>query len=172
MYGWCCGGFQSQSISATGAIRYSKIDPYGAGIHIFLDHTRDMNLYPVTAVLQHLAIHPWTPGPLQTKVPTYMTLLVRHVRQALLQARIDILKYSGHSFRIGAATTAAKQGLETPLSRCLVARWKSSEFSISALQLMNSLLSLEDWPGTHSCLFSPFSFYPTIPLCITNFIVG
>jgi len=112
-------------------IRRSKTNPYGAGIRIFLGRTGDTNLCPVAAVLQYLAIRPSTPGPLfvfQTGCPLTRPLLVRHVRQALLQAGINVSKYSGHSFRIGAATTAAKAGLRDSLIQVL-GRWKSSAFT-------------------------------------------
>ena len=47
-----------------------------------------------------------------------------HVRQALAQAGIDCTQYSGHSFRIGAASAAAEAGsfIQT------LGRWKSQAF--------------------------------------------
>ena len=52
---------------------------------------------------------------------------VREVRQLLTSAGIDPTPYSGHSFRIGAATTAAHAGLDAAFIQIL-GRWKSSAY--------------------------------------------
>ena len=52
---------------------------------------------------------------------------VDYVRTALQQAGIDSAVYSGHSFRIGAATTAASHGLEDSLIQTL-GRWESDAY--------------------------------------------
>ena len=49
---------------------------------------------------------------------------VTAVRGGLAQAGIDSSKYSGHSFRIGAATTAAAKGIEDCIIKSL-GRWES-----------------------------------------------
>ncbi len=46
------------------------------------------------------------------------------MREALEEAGVDPGRYNGHSFRIGAATTAAARGLEDSTVRTL-GRWKS-----------------------------------------------
>ncbi len=46
------------------------------------------------------------------------------MKDALDEAGVDPGQYSGHSFRIGAATTAAARGLEDSTVRTL-GRWKS-----------------------------------------------
>ena len=46
------------------------------------------------------------------------------VREALAKAGIDQTKYCGHSFRIGAATTAAAKGVEDCIITTL-GRWES-----------------------------------------------
>ena len=53
--------------------------------------------------------------------------MVTHLREALLQAGIDTTNFSGHSFRIGAASTAARAGLNDSFIQTL-GRWKSSAF--------------------------------------------
>ena len=45
--------------------------------------------------------------------------LVKRVRQALAPSGLDVAQYSGHSFRIGAATTAASVGIEDSLIKTL-----------------------------------------------------
>ena len=54
---------------------------------------------------------------------------VAAVRAALREVSIDDSKYSGHSFRIGAATIAALQGLPDSLIKTL-GRWESSVYTI------------------------------------------
>ena len=49
------------------------------------------------------------------------------VRQALRQAGISPAGYSGHSFRIGAATAAVQAGLEDSVVKML-GRWESSAY--------------------------------------------
>ena len=44
-------------------------------------------------------------------------------------AGIDFVPYSGHSFRSGAATTAAKQGISDATIKML-GRWKSSAYQL------------------------------------------
>ena len=46
------------------------------------------------------------------------------VREALKTAGVDASKYSGHSFRICAATTAASRGIEDSVIKTL-GRWNS-----------------------------------------------
>ena len=49
------------------------------------------------------------------------------VRQALEQAGVHPAGYSGHSFRIGAATTAAQAGLDDSTIKML-GRWESAAY--------------------------------------------
>ena len=51
------------------------------------------------------------------------------VREALVEAGINSAPYSGHSFRIGAATTAAQKGVEDATIKML-GRWKSSVYQL------------------------------------------
>jgi len=46
------------------------------------------------------------------------------VREALQKAGVDQSRYCGHSFRIGAATTAAAKGMEDSIIKTL-GRWNS-----------------------------------------------
>ena len=54
--------------------------------------------------------------------------LVRELRRALLAAGVDASPYSGHSFLIGAATTAAAVGVEDSVIKIL-GRWQSSAYT-------------------------------------------
>ena len=60
-------------------------------------------------------------------VPLSRELLVSRLREALRPSGLEVGKYSGHSFRIGAATTAAAVGIEDSLIKTL-GRWKSAAY--------------------------------------------
>lgn len=111
-------------------LRHSKTDPFGVGVRIHLGRTGD-TLCPVAAVLGYLAIRPASPGPLfvfHDGTPLTRECLVSRVREALADAGIDTTNYSGHSFRIGAASTAAQAGFSDSFIQTL-GRWKSAAFT-------------------------------------------
>ena len=54
---------------------------------------------------------------------------IAKVREVLQQIGIDQTKYCGHSFRIGAATTAAKKGIQDSLKKTL-GRWESVAYQL------------------------------------------
>lgn len=91
-------------------IKQSKTDPFRKGIDIFLGST-GMDICPVQAIIQYLCIRNPDPGPL------------------FMPAYPGLPRCNGHSFRIGAATTAAQQGLQDSLIQTL-GRWCSDAFKI------------------------------------------
>ena len=110
-------------------LKQSKTDPFRAGVSIFLGCTGNQ-LCPVAAVLAYLAIHHPAFAPLFLFLDgSYLTRdrLVKHLRQGLQQVGIDRNRFSGHSFRIGAATTAAQAGIEDSVVKMLW-HWKSSAY--------------------------------------------
>lgn len=54
---------------------------------------------------------------------------MKRLREALTAAGFDASQYSGHSFRIGTATTAAAVGIEDSLIKTL-GRWESSAYQL------------------------------------------
>lgn len=107
-------------------IKQSKTDPFRQGIELFIGKTSS-DICPVKAMLNYLVERGPSKGPLFIFPDgTYLTRqrLVVAVRQALEKAGLDAAKYSGHSFRIGAATTAAKRGMEDSVIKTL-GRWRS-----------------------------------------------
>ncbi len=54
---------------------------------------------------------------------------VKAVRAALPAAGVDAAHYSGHSFQIGAATTAFSQGVPDVLIKTM-GRWESSAYTL------------------------------------------
>jgi hypothetical protein len=110
-------------------LRKSKVDPFGAGATLHFGATGDI-LCPVTAVLGFMAVRPPTPGPFfifRDGSSLSKPRLILALRQVLHTAGVDDARFSGHSFRIGAATTAAQVGLSDSLIQTL-GRWKSSAF--------------------------------------------
>ena len=112
-------------------IKASKTDPFRQGVLVYVGQT-NKPLCPVSALLAYMVKRGNRPGPLfmfQDGRPLTRPRFVSEVRKALLSAGIDPKPYSGHSFRIGAATTAAKQGVEDSTIKML-GHWKSSAYQL------------------------------------------
>ncbi len=110
-------------------LKSSKTDPFGAGFTLHLGTTGDI-LCPVAAMLGYLACRPPGPGFLfKFEDRTLLTRdrLGRELKRVLESIGMDTRSYSGHSFRIGAATVAAQKGLSDSFIQTL-GRWKSSAF--------------------------------------------
>ena len=83
---------------------------------------------PVAAMLHYLAARPSAHEPLFTfEDGLTRAALVTHLQTALSHAGIEHSNYTGHSFRIGAATAAAQAGYSDSFIQSL-GRWKSSAF--------------------------------------------
>ena len=81
-------------------------------------------------MLAYLARRGQEAGPLflgSDGTPLSKQRLVREVRAALEAGGVQPDGYSGHSFRVGAATTAARQGMEDSTIQTL-GRWKSEAY--------------------------------------------
>ena len=112
-------------------IKASKTDPFRQGVLVYVGRT-NQPLCPVSALLAYMVRRGNRPGPLfifQDGRPLTRPRFVTEVRKVLLAAGIDPTSYSGHSFRIGAATTAARQGVEDSTIKML-GRWKSSAYQL------------------------------------------
>ena len=111
-------------------IKASKTDPFRGGVTIYLGRT-DLDLCPVAALLSYIEVRGFQPGPLfvfQNGNPLTRQALVNRIREALASVGMDPTRYSGHSFRIGAATTAAAAGVEDATIKIL-GRWASSAYA-------------------------------------------
>ena len=90
------------------------------------------SLCPVAAILAYMARRGSEQGPLYI-FRDGSTLSRRHlvseVRSALSSCGLDCNMYAGHSFRIGAATTAAAKGVEDSTIRSL-GRWRSDAYQL------------------------------------------
>ena len=110
-------------------VKQSKTDPFRKGVMVYLGRTGG-ELCPVAAVSAYLAVRGRAPGPFlvfKGGEPLSREIFVRRVRAALREVGVDSDKYAGHSFRIGAASTAAAVGVEDSLIQTL-GRWKSSAY--------------------------------------------
>ena len=110
-------------------LKYSKTDQLGSGLDIVLGRTYH-DICPVAAVMAYLAVRGDGEGPL-FKFADGRCLtkerFTRRIREALAALGLRSADYAGHSFRIGAATTAAQVGLEDSTIRTL-GRWKSDAY--------------------------------------------
>ena len=108
------------------SIKQSKTDPFRKGIDLYMGRT-GTEVCPVAAMLKYLVARGSQAGPLfRFEDGRFLTRqrFVSAVRAALSEAGVDESKYGGHSFRIGAATTAAEKGLEDSVIKTL-GRWRS-----------------------------------------------
>jgi len=107
-------------------IKESKTDPFRKGVHIYLGAT----ICPILGILPYLAAHGHTPGPLFITVDgdsltwqTFSALL----NSILSKLHLNSKNYNTHSFRIGAATTAAQAHIPNASIKML-GRWKSDAY--------------------------------------------
>ena len=131
-------------------IKASKTDPYRTGVDIHLGKT-GKDLCPVAAVLSYINLRGLSPGPLfilSNGHPLSRETLVQELREALSAAGFDPSLYSGHSFRIGAATTAAAAGIGDALIKAL-GRWRSSAYSVYIKMPTSSLSALTSHIAEH-----------------------
>ena len=96
------------------SLKASKTDPFRQGCTITLGAT-STSTCPVAALTKYMSTSPTTPtSPLfHFNDNSYLTRdsLTTHLRTLLAAAGYDPDSYASHSFRIGAATTAASAGL-------------------------------------------------------------
>lgn len=124
-------------------IKASKMDPFRVGVNIFVGKTGD-ELCPVAAVLAYMAVRGAGPGPFfRFQDGRYLTRarLVDKLKSALTAGGVDCTRYSGHSFRSGAATAAAKQGISESTIKML-GRWKSSAYQLYIKTPRNQLAAI------------------------------
>ena len=109
-------------------IRGSKTDQSMVGDMVFLERAvNSPKVCPVSCVLQYLKVRPDDAGSLLVHFD--QSKLTRYQFQAVLKKAAKFLNwnpkgFTSHSFRIGAATTAAMNGL--PITKIMEkGRWKS-----------------------------------------------
>ncbi|XP_067653261.1 integrase/recombinase xerD homolog [Haliotis asinina] len=110
-------------------IRFSKTDQFGRGTLLSISPTAS-ELCPVRALSLYLASRPRTSS--QLFVHFDGSPLTRYQFQAILNKSLshvgyDATQYTSHSFRIGAATTAAINGLDESIIQ-QYGRWTSCAY--------------------------------------------
>ena len=108
---------------------HSKADLFGSGDRIYLGRTGQA-VCPVSALRGYLVCRGKQPGPLflfQDGFTLSKQRLLARVNAALACQGFDTTGISGHSFCVGAATTAARVGMEDSLIQTL-GRWRSSAY--------------------------------------------
>ena len=106
--------------------KQSKTDQLGRGVDVVLGKT-GLDLCPVAAVLGYIALRGDQLGPFfltASKVPLSKSDFIGTV---LGRIGLPAEDYAGHSFRIGAATSAALAGVEDSTIQ-LLGRWQSAAF--------------------------------------------
>ena len=111
-------------------IKASKTDPFRKGVSVFLGATHG-ELCPVAATLDYMVCRGSLGGLFLFADGSFLTRdrFVNAVRAALERRGVDSSRYAGHSFRIGAATTVAQQGIPDSLIKTL-GWWESSAYTV------------------------------------------
>ena len=110
-------------------LRRSKCDKFGKGVDIVVGHT-DTPLCPVMAILDYIKLRQDHPGAffrMKDGTPTTKGWFIGKLRGILSSIGLPQGDYAGHSFRIGAATSAAIAGVEDSMIQAL-GRWQSAAF--------------------------------------------
>jgi len=110
-------------------LKRSKSDQLGKGVDVFIGKTGCI-LCPLAACLQYMAARGTEPGPFflyKNGQPLTKSTFTARIRQALQAIGLPQENFAGHSFRIGAATSAAQAGIEDSVIRKM-GRWSSSAF--------------------------------------------
>lgn len=111
-------------------IKCSKTDPFRQGCYVYIG-TGSSDLCPVRALIQYLHLRGSTPGPLfllADGTPLNRQWLSSTIQSILSSAGVPGC-FTGHSFRIGAATSAASRGLPDHLIKTL-GRWSSDAYQL------------------------------------------
>ena len=112
-------------------LKKAKNDQLGKGALVCLGRTGG-ELCPVNAVLAWLVRRGNAAGPLfhyANGAPLTQSDFTMELRRAVELIGVESQRYSGHSFRAGAATAAANQGIEDSTIK-LLGRWHSSAYQV------------------------------------------
>ena len=112
-------------------IKSSKTDQFGEGVTLYLGKGC-APLCPISSMMQYLAIRSPAPGPLfvdDSNKPLTKQAFISKVHSALSATGMSTEGYKGHSFRIGAATTAAACGVSEHLIKTM-GRWSSEAYHV------------------------------------------
>ena len=112
-------------------IKASKTDPFCLGVSVYLGVTSSF-LCPVAAILHYMVQRGTKPGPFfMLSDGKYLThdIFVKAVWDGLSTVGIQSTDHAGHSFQIGAATTAACRGIQDSTIKML-GSWQSLAYML------------------------------------------
>lgn len=122
-------------------LRYSKTMQIAHPITISLSQSSPQDICPVLSLQSYLSSHKHSSGPLfqlNSGSPVSYHFVAHNLQKTVTFIGLDSHFYKGHSFRIGAATEAAKRGLsQTEIQK--LRRWKSD--AVQKYIRINSLLN-------------------------------
>ncbi|KAG9262830.1 hypothetical protein AMEX_G24742 [Astyanax mexicanus] len=111
-------------------LKHSKSDPMRKGVTITITKLNG-SLCPFDSMVRFLTSHPHTSAAplfiLPNGLPMTKHWFREHLSRVLKKCSLSPSLYTGHSFRIGAATTAAKIGLPISSIKAL-GRWTSASY--------------------------------------------
>ena len=107
-------------------LKCTKTDQLMRGTEVYVGTTAN-DLCPVTAIRDYVARRGVSPGAFFRLADGTPLTNVELVRQALSRAGVSTSGYSGHSFRIGAATAAFQAGVPDSVIQALE-RWAGPAF--------------------------------------------
>lgn len=144
----------AQDACATLLLKSSKTDPFRRGVKIFLHAVPDI-ICPVAALTHYLKIRRSTgaqPGdPLfidrENHALTRDYFLTK-LKELVTKVGMQSCNFSGHSFRIGAATSAANAQIEDHIIKVL-GRWNSDSYTRYIRTSQDTLRSAQ-WALCHS----------------------
>ncbi len=157
-------------------IKASKTDQFAVGTTVYIGRTSN-DLCPVAALLGYMAVKLPGEGPLfisACRAPLTKDAFMRQIKEALRQAGIDAAGYKGHSFRIGAATTATtacgvNEGLNKSLGRDPVPLTNPTYIRIPPAELSRlSAVLAQNSPGIHKHAVVILSQSPLITVMLSN----
>jgi hypothetical protein len=121
-------------------LRHFKNMKNNQPVTIILSPSKTSTICPVQALHDYLKIFRHSSGPLfvfQSGAPVMHSFVVQQLKVALAYCDLNPQQYKGHSFRIGAATEAAKLGYSENFIQQL-GRWQSN--AIKRYLRINSLV--------------------------------
>ncbi len=113
-------------------IRHSKTDQKSRSVKLKISNLQEKTLCPVKAMREFLAVRPLGQGALfihMDKLPLTYNQINTVIRKCTDLLGLPSMLYSSHSLRIGAATSAAANGISEDLIKEM-GRWKSSSFQL------------------------------------------
>ena len=158
-------------------IKVFKTDSFRQRITLHLGQT-GIDLCPVATMADYLSAWGSSPAPLfhfQNGSGLHRQQLVTVVRSALTDQGFNASEYCSHSFRIGAATTAAQNGIADCTIKMLD-RWESSAYQLYVRTPRTNLASytrkLTNKLTNHFCPIAFSSFFKYFSIMAHNHVLA